>query len=596
MAIVWDAPLTTALAAELQRRLQNARLRAVFLDHGPRRAALHFREGILVFRLHPTRGEVTFHEAAADREKGDRDGETGGADREPPPGARSLHARVLGVRAPPDERLLLFRLEGLRGDYRGPAEIAVELMTNQWNLLVLVGTERRIRRVLWEREAGERLLRRGETYRPPEPSDRAGRDEPLSLEAWLEMLMPVPPPERRRTLLRGVAHTSSLNVPALLGEGVSGPGGEPASSARDEPAVRAGDEGSAEDDEEARLSAGHALWLRLREPPEPGAILLRTDRGLQPYPLPLPHLESEEVPTLLDAFQRALEAGEETPTPAAALLPSGHLDALRTEVHRAGGRVRQLRTELEGAPEPAGLRAVGDLILARFHEIPRGAGTVTLEDFHGEPVEVEMDPALETQENADRYYDRAGRAERARERLPALIEEAHARLEALEALLERAEEGEATRKEVEEALPAEALHRDEGGGAGAEDRLPYRAYRSSGGLEIRVGRGAKSNDELTFHHSRPDDVWLHARHAAGAHVILRWDGEGSPPRRDLAEAAVLAALHSKARHSGTVPVDWTRRKYVRSPRKSAPGVVIPERVKTVFVEPDPAVEARLREE
>lgn len=578
MAIVWDAPLTTALAAELHRRLKNARLRAVFLDHGPRRAALHFREGVLVFRLHPTRGEVTFHEAAEDREegapdgeKGAPDGEKGGADREPPPGSRTLHARVLGVRAPPDERLLLFRLEGLRGDYRGPAEIAVELMTNQWNLLVLVGTERRIRRVLWEREAGERQLRRGETYRPPEPSDRAGRDEPLSLEAWLEMLMPVPPPERRRTLLRSVAHTSSLNAPALLGEG------------------------SEEEDDEARLSAGHALWLGVREPPERGAFLLRADRGLQPYPLPLSHLESEEVPTLLDAFQRALEEGDETPTPGAALLPSDHLDALRTEVHRAGGRVRQLRTELEGAPEPAELRGVGDLILARFHEIPRGAGTVTLEDFQGRPVEVEMDPALEPQENADHYYDRAGRAERARERIPALIEEARARLEALEALLERAEEGEATREEVEEALPAEALHRGEGGGTAAEERLPYRPYRSSGGLEIRVGRGAKSNDELTFHHSRPDDIWLHARHAAGAHVILRWDGEGSPPRRDLAEAAVLAALHSKARHSGTVPVDWTRRKYVRSPRKSAPGVVIPERVQTVFVEPDPTVEARLRE-
>jgi predicted ribosome quality control (RQC) complex YloA/Tae2 family protein len=57
---------------------------------------------------------------------------------------------------------------------------------------------------------------------------------------------------------------------------------------------------------------------------------------------------------------------------------------------------------------------------------------------------------------------------------------------------------------------------------------------------------------------------------------------------------VLAALHSRARTSGTVPVDWTRRKYVRKPRKAPPGQVLVDRTKTVFVEPDAAVEERMR--
>jgi predicted ribosome quality control (RQC) complex YloA/Tae2 family protein len=130
-------------------------------------------------------------------------------------------------------------------------------------------------------------------------------------------------------------------------------------------------------------------------------------------------------------------------------------------------------------------------------------------------------------------------------------------------------------------------------GAGAP-ALPYRRYLSSGGIEIRVGKGARQNDELTFEHASPDDVWLHARHVAGAHVVLRWQGDGSPPAKDLTEAAVLAALHSRARSSSSVPVDWTRRKHVRKPRKSPPGAVVVERVKTLFVEPDEALEERLR--
>jgi predicted ribosome quality control (RQC) complex YloA/Tae2 family protein len=67
-----------------------------------------------------------------------------------------------------------------------------------------------------------------------------------------------------------------------------------------------------------------------------------------------------------------------------------------------------------------------------------------------------------------------------------------------------------------------------------------------------------------------------------------------PPARDLAEAALLAAWHSRARGSTTVPVDWTRRKYVRKPRGAAPGLVTVERTRTVFVRPDAGAERRLR--
>jgi predicted ribosome quality control (RQC) complex YloA/Tae2 family protein len=70
-------------------------------------------------------------------------------------------------------------------------------------------------------------------------------------------------------------------------------------------------------------------------------------------------------------------------------------------------------------------------------------------------------------------------------------------------------------------------------------------------------------------------------------VILRWPGPGNPPARDLAEAATLAALHSKARTSGSVPVDWTLRKYVRKPRKAPPGRVAVDRAETLFVRPEP---------
>ncbi len=123
---------------------------------------------------------------------------------------------------------------------------------------------------------------------------------------------------------------------------------------------------------------------------------------------------------------------------------------------------------------------------------------------------------------------------------------------------------------------------------------PFREYRSSGGLDIWVGRGAASNDALTFHESSPDDVSMHARDVAGAHVVLRWTRDDPPPARDLAEAAAIAAWHSKARGNTVTPVDWTRRKHVRKPRGGAPGLVLVDHVKTVNARPSAALERALR--
>jgi predicted ribosome quality control (RQC) complex YloA/Tae2 family protein len=295
--------------------------------------------------------------------------------------------------------------------------------------------------------------------------------------------------------------------------------------------------------------------------------------------------------TLLDAFETWTlgHGGKGLRTVA---LPPDLLLSLERALVQAERRVSRLRAELAAVEDPGELRALGDLLLARLATVPTGAAEAVLQDFEGNSVTVALDPSLPPHQNAQSFYAQASRAERAAARLPDLIQNAEATVADLEHLLDRARSGDTTPDEVRMALPPVVTPSQD---RSAEPAVPYRVYRSSGGLEIRVGRGARHNDALTFHHAAPDDIWLHARHAAGAHVVMRWTDPGNPPARDLEEAAVLAALHSRSRTSGSVPVDWTRRKYVRKPRGSAPGTVIPQRVKTVFVAPDADVEERLKE-
>ena len=531
----WDSLLVAATARELARELRAGRTRALHLDRGAGRVALFLRGQTVVFALHPTSTGLAVMDEAT-----------------PPAGAVPLAGIVRDVSAPADERAILVEITRLRGRTRR-TRLVLELSPGRWNAMLTEGADDRIRSVLRPRRSGERALLPGAVYELPRPSKRRGASRPMALASWLELLEEVAPERRVATLVRNVAFTSRLNARAFLGS-FSSP---------------------------ASLEEG---WRRWRKDLDPR--LLSSDKGLQPYPYPLPGMEGGARETLLAALTDGSERLAH-----ASLVPSEVMSALEKRIGGAEGRLVRLQEQLARLEDPVRMRGIGDLLLTRMKLIPRGAARVSLEDFEGGTIRVSLDPTLAPHENAARYYARASRAERAAATLPAEIEEAGTRLAAWYALSEEVAAGSVDAGELERrlGLPAPGPRSRK-----APARLPYHRFRSSLGTEIRVGRGAASNHELTFHHSDPDDIWLHARHASGAHVILRWRGEGSPAPRDLEEAAVLAAVHSKARTSATVPVDWTRRKYVRKPRGAPPGTVTLEREKTVFVAPDAEVAGRLR--
>ncbi len=564
MTMRWDPVLTAAVARELDEALSGERLKAIFLDRGAGTLHAYFRDATLLADLDPSHVGLDIREAA-----------------DPPEGARAFPCRLSSVETLPDERILVFVLPRLRGR-GGVVRIVLELVPNRGNATVVEGDEWTVRHVLTDR-GGSRTPLVGRPYPLPDPT-RSGVESPMSPEEWLDLLGPEEPKARKRVLLHHVAFASPVNAAVLLGDTVDG----------SDDAHEGADSHDGTDSDRVALVAGHGLWTNLRQiglgTASPEAHVVECPWGPQPYPVCLPGYECRESPSLLDAIREDRSTAGAAP----GLIPSGLIRALEDARSLASKRTAKLRGELERAPDPQVLRGTGDLILAHLQQVPKGASQVALSGFDGQEVTVTLDPALALQENAARYYDRAGRAERARGQLPDLIRESEKKEMALAGLSDRVGAGTATEEEIRQALPERELRARTPQGETVPG-LPYRVYRTSGGLEVRVGRGSGSNDDLTFRHSRPDDIWLHARDSAGAHVILRWDGKGAPPARDLHEAAVLAALNSKARTSGSVPVDWTHRKHVRKPRKSSPGSVVPDRVKTLFVEPDATFPDRLRE-
>jgi predicted ribosome quality control (RQC) complex YloA/Tae2 family protein len=558
--MTWDSPLTAAAARELGTLLEGARLRAHRFGWEERELALFFRSGTLRWSLHPQEGWLAFLPPVA-----------------PPEEARPLSARVVRVEATSDERTLRIHLQKPRGLVR-EVQVVIELMTGQWNALLLEGENETVRHLLWTRRSEARTLTVGHRYRAPEPSSRAGVTDPLSSREWRSLMEPFRGEGDKKALLERLAFSSPVNLAALLDEG------DGAASASSRPLEEGVDAAAAS----SRPLAGFQLWERLRSQDPAQPCILDTTRGQQPYPVILQGFPYTEFPSVLEAIGTL--AGGAT---RGISFDDRVLERLERALHQARGRAKGLQREMARSADPEEWRNKANLLLARLAEVPRGAAQVQLTGFEGEPVVIPLDPSRTPQENADVLYQEASRLERARERIPLLLEGVKEKAEGLERLREELIQGTVTPQEAEARMPGDGKPGKVPGKPEAS-RLPYLRFRSSGGLEIRVGRGSADNDALTFRHSRPDDIWLHARDVAGAHVILRWTEPEGPPAKDLAEAAILAAVHSRARSSGVIPVDWTRRKHVRRARKAPPGTVVPRQTRTIFVEPDPQLPKRLR--
>lgn len=263
--------------------------------------------------------------------------------------------------------------------------------------------------------------------------------------------------------------------------------------------------------------------------------------------------------------------------------------------------VENLARDFDQADKGDLYRRKAEALAAHLHGLSQGSESVEVTDPRdGNPLTIELDPALTPAANMDAWFRRARKADKGHqiiaERLAAAREAASSVTEALAEVEEIAAGGEpdldrlallqAWRTDHPD-LVGEKQRKAAGSRYGPEEPArPFRRYRVDGRWEVWVGRNNKENDQLTHRAAHSRDIWLHAQGVPGSHVILRTAGKPEQvPRSVLEKAAALAALNSKARHSELVPVIHTQQRYVRKPRKSPPGTAVCLREKSLFVAP-----------
>ncbi len=297
---------------------------------------------------------------------------------------------------------------------------------------------------------------------------------------------------------------------------------------------------------------------------------------------PMPGYEAKPVSDLdsaLDELFRAREKSQQLKQMKAQLMRLWSERAQHLEQ-----KLVEYRTQI--LADPAQLRQLGDLWLAyqynfKDHAAPHTIEVPSLVEWE-QTVKLTL-PSGETPLTlAESHYREARKQEARKKSLSQLMPQIEGELALLGQQIEILHQDQVSPEWVAQEL--QSAHRNSPKHV-QETSQPYRRFKSQSGYPLWVGRSREENAQLTFRDARPDDMWFHVKQSPGSHVILGC-GKANPTLEDLLDAAELAVFYSQASQSSMVPVDYTRRKFVRKRPHAEPGQVLYRQEKTLYITPD----------
>lgn len=250
---------------------------------------------------------------------------------------------------------------------------------------------------------------------------------------------------------------------------------------------------------------------------------------------------------------------------------------VQTALERSRKKYDLQAKQLKDTEKREKYRIYGELLHAYGYNLEEGARSLeALNYYTNETITIPLDPTLNAQENAKKYYDKYGKLKRTYEAVTELLSETAketAHLESISQALDIALSEEDLVQIREELMESGYIRKRR-----SQDKKPRITsrpfhYLSSDGFHIYVGKNNLQNDELTFQFASGNDWWFHAKGIAGSHVILKSEGQEVPDRA-FEEAGRLAAYYSKSRGQEKVEIDYIEKKHVKKPGGAKPGFVV----------------------
>lgn len=264
------------------------------------------------------------------------------------------------------------------------------------------------------------------------------------------------------------------------------------------------------------------------------------------------------------------------------------------ELIKLNNKLDILQNELLQAYDAETFKNKADILMTYQYQTnyDKSDHTVILPNLYSETpekdlVKIAINPLLSISKNAQQYYNKYNKLKRAQQLLSFQVDLCKQDILYLSSI-ENSLVISNTLLEINEIkaelISAGYLNEPKKKKAHEKPSKPLKVIASND-TTILVGKNNYQNDNLTFKQAQHNDIWLHTKDIPGSHVIIRCEN-GEPAEDIILLAAQLSAYFSKARNSSKIPVDYTKRHYVKKPAKAKPGFVIYTNQKTLYVTPD----------
>ncbi len=270
---------------------------------------------------------------------------------------------------------------------------------------------------------------------------------------------------------------------------------------------------------------------------------------------------------------------------------------INNHIERLSKKLDLLKNEYEANIEKEIYKIYGELINANMYRIKLGDTSFTTINFYsekGEEITIPLDEMLTPSENAQRCYKIYRKAKTAQEHQLSEMEKGEMELSYLLSVADALSRCETAQElsEIREELEKSGFAKNKGQRTAKSKQRKYHTYLSDDGFEIIAGRNNLQNDEITNKIAARQDIWLHAKDAPGAHVVIRANN-ALVPDSTIEQGAIIAATLSTATGDAKIPIDFTKICYVKKIPGAHPGLVTYTNQTTVLIQPDKALCKRL---
>ena len=246
-------------------------------------------------------------------------------------------------------------------------------------------------------------------------------------------------------------------------------------------------------------------------------------------------------------------------------------------------KIIKLYQEIDNAKKAETYKLYGELLIAYSYLNEKKDSIEVLNYYTNENITIPLDKKYYIKENANMYFKKYKKAKATEVYANKELLEANDEIEYFKLLKSQVDSAEVVEDvlQIQDELIKEHYlipqHK-----VSKLQKPKILTFELNGNL-IYVGKNNIQNEIVTHELSNKNDLWFHVKDAPGSHVLLKKDDDYS--EEEIRACANLAALYSPLASSSSVPVNYTKVKFIKSiPGKKKCFVSISHE-KTIYIDP-----------